>query len=107
MNPATTKRAVWMILAAGLVAAGCGGDVKKAVLSIQPGDNLPCLGVRRIKVTVFKDEVSLQHRADADALLFAQLPHRGDAIPGAVGTLLNEFGHAAGEPFVQIGALCS
>ena len=58
MKPAALKRALWIFLAAGLATAGCGGDVKKAVLSIQPGDHLPCLGVRRIKVTVFKDEVS-------------------------------------------------
>ena len=58
MNPAGIKRAVWMIMTASLLATGCGGDVKKAVLSIRQGANLPCLGVRRIKVTVFKDEVS-------------------------------------------------
>jgi len=58
MNPAALKKALWIFLAAGLAAAGCGGDVKEAVLSISPGDNLPCLGVRRIKVTVYKDEVT-------------------------------------------------
>jgi hypothetical protein len=49
---------MWTILAASLFAAGCGGDVSKAVLSIREGSNRPCLGVRRIKITVFKDEVS-------------------------------------------------
>jgi hypothetical protein len=58
MNPAAFKRVVWIFLAASLAAAGCGGEVKEAVLSISQGSNLPCLGVRRIKVTVFKDEVS-------------------------------------------------
>ena len=58
MNPATAAKAAWIFLAATLLTAGCGGDVKKAVLTIQQGDNLPCLGMRRIKVTVFKDEVS-------------------------------------------------
>jgi hypothetical protein len=58
MNPAAFKKVVWVFLAASLATAGCGGDVKKAVLSIRQGANLPCLGVRRIKITVFKDEVS-------------------------------------------------
>jgi len=58
MKPAAQKRALWIFLIAGLAAAGCGGDVKEAVLSIRQGANLPCLGVRRIKVTVFRDEVS-------------------------------------------------
>ncbi|MFC1655188.1 hypothetical protein ACFL2F_05215 [Myxococcota bacterium] len=58
MNSAAFKRVLWIILAASLATAGCGGDVKKAVLSIRQGANLPCLGVRRIKITVFKDEVS-------------------------------------------------
>ena len=58
MSEAVLKTAAWTILAASLFTAGCGGDVRKAVLTIQPGENLPCLGVRRIKVTVFKDEVS-------------------------------------------------
>lgn len=58
MKPAAQKRALWIFLAAGLATAGCGGDVKEAVLSVGQGTNLPCLGVRRIKVTVFKDEVS-------------------------------------------------
>jgi hypothetical protein len=58
MNPAAFKRAVWIFLTAGVIAVGCGGEVSKAVLSIRQGDNLPCLGVRRIKVTVFKDETS-------------------------------------------------
>jgi hypothetical protein len=58
MLRAALKKAVWMILAACLLAAGCGGDVREAVLSIGEGPNLPCLGVRRLKITVFKDEVS-------------------------------------------------
>ena len=58
MNSAAFKRVLWIILAASLASAGCGGEVKKAVLSIRQGTNLPCLGVRRIKITVFKDEVS-------------------------------------------------
>jgi hypothetical protein len=58
MNAVVSKKAVWMIVAANLFAAGCGGEVREAVLSIQPGTNLPCLGVRRIKITVFKNEVS-------------------------------------------------
>lgn len=58
MNPAAFKKVVWIFLAASLALAGCGGDVKEAVLSISQGSNLPCLGMRRIRVTVFKDEVS-------------------------------------------------
>jgi hypothetical protein len=58
MNPAAFKRAVWVVLTASLISVGCGGDVSKAVLTIRQGENLPCLGVRRIKVTVFKDELS-------------------------------------------------
>lgn len=52
------NRAPWIILAASFFFGGCGGDVHEAVLSIRQGDNLPCLGVRRLKITVFKDEVS-------------------------------------------------
>ena len=57
MSGAVLKTAAWMILAASLFAGGCGEDVRQAVLTIQQGANLPCLGVRRIKVTVFKNEV--------------------------------------------------
>jgi hypothetical protein len=49
---------MWTILAASLFTAGCGGEVREAVLSIRPGANLPCLGMHRIKATVFKDEVN-------------------------------------------------
>lgn len=58
MSGEVFKKVMWTILAASLFSAGCGGDVREAVLTIRQGENLPCLGVRRIKVTVFKDEVS-------------------------------------------------
>jgi hypothetical protein len=58
MNPAALKKAVWVIMTAASITVGCGGDVQEAVLTILQGENLPCLGVRRIKVTVFKDEAS-------------------------------------------------
>ncbi len=58
MIRATLAEAAWTILAAGLLAGGCGGDAREAVLSVRQGENLPCLGVRRIKITVFKDEVT-------------------------------------------------
>jgi hypothetical protein len=58
MIRAALADAAWTLLAAGLLAGGCGGDVREAVLSVREGENLPCLGVRRIKITVFKDEVS-------------------------------------------------
>jgi hypothetical protein len=58
MIRAALAEAAWTILAAGLLAGGCGGEVREAVLSVRQGENLPCLGVRRIKITAFKDEVS-------------------------------------------------
>ena len=58
MSAAAFKNSVWILLAAGLLTAGCGGDVKRASLYLRQGANLPCLGVRRIKATVFKDEES-------------------------------------------------
>jgi len=82
MNPAAFKKAVCVILTSGFIAVGCGGDVREAVLTIRQGENLPCLGVRRIKVTVFKDESSGKseevfgefYRGDGSCNLPAGLP---------------------------------
>lgn len=89
MKPAALKRALWILLAASLAMAGCGSDVKKAVLSISPGENLPCLGVRRIKITVFRDEVSGKsvevfgefYHADGNCNLTAGLPLDVSGLP--------------------------
>jgi hypothetical protein len=44
-------------LAAGHGWGGCGEAEGEAVLSVQEGEHLPCLGVRRLRITAFRDMV--------------------------------------------------
>ena len=40
-----------------LAAPACGAERGSAVLTVEEGDNLPCLGVRRLRVIAYRDRV--------------------------------------------------
>jgi hypothetical protein len=40
-----------------LAAPACGAERGSAALTVEEGDNLPCLGVHRLRVTAFRDRV--------------------------------------------------
>ena len=66
-------------------------------VNLRRANIIPGLWTRFDQAPVFQEDIRLHHCADADALLFAHLTHRGDAIAGAVRALVNEFGDAAGD----------
>jgi len=51
-------KAVVVILATGFWLSGCGGESHTAVLTLVEGaEHLPCAGMRRLRVTAFRNEV--------------------------------------------------
>lgn len=72
-----------------VLAAGCGAERGTAVLTVEEGDNLPCLGVRRIRVTAYRNRVdgssvevfSRFYQQDGSCDLPAGLPLELGALP--------------------------
>jgi len=70
----------------------------------QPGaDVIPRLRAGLDHPAVFKLQISLEHGADADALLPAHLPHRRDAVARRVGSLADQFRQLVGYFLVAQG----